>query len=278
MKSRLLPTTKNRTYPSSLIFRYKKIEIDRKKGNEFFNREKELSYLKQILVDEENIQDPQMYVMMGFNKCGKTSLISKFLADHYPKDRPHYIRLHLKKEQVGSMEDLLDLLKVKIIKVFGQNGIDKAERKLEIKQFNLGGKVGTKIPGTPVEGEVAMGLILERMKSKEYEAKNSLIKDLKKLIKQANKKDKEGRPVLIVIDEINALKDILGKGGNIQDIKLFKSFITMLEYVTKSKKTANVLFCSTDSSVKFMFEATGLGFDRYFRPFYIGNKHTLLIL
>ena len=278
MKSRLLPTTKNRTYPSSLIFRYKKIEIDWEKGNEFFNREKELSYLKQILVDEKKIKDPQMYVMMGFNKCGKTSLISKFLADHYPKDHPHYIHLHLKEEQIMSMEDLLERLKVEIIKVFGQNGIDKAERKLEIKQFNLGGKVGAKIPGTPVEGEVAMGLILERMKSKEYEAKNSLIRDLKDLITKYSEKDKMDRPFLIVIDEINALKDILGKGGNIQDIKLFKSFINMLEDVTKNKKIANVLFCSTDSSVKFMFEDTGLGFDRYFRPFYIGNKHTLLIL
>ena len=278
MKSRLLPTTKNRTYPSSLIFRYKKIEIDRKKGNEFFNREKELSYLKQILVDEENIQEPQMYVMMGFNKCGKTSLISKFLADHYPKDHPHYIHLHLKEMHIGSMEELLERLKVEIIRVFGRKGIAKDERKWGIK-FNLGGKLGAKIkiPGTPVEGEVDMGLILERMKSKKYDVKN-LIEDLKNLITKYSEKDKNGRPFLIVIDEINKLKDILGKGGNIQDIKLFKSFINMLEDVTKNKKIANVLFCSTDSSVKFMFEATGLGFDRYFRPFYIGNKHTLLIL
>ena len=218
-----------------------------------------------------------MHVMLGFNKCGKTSLISKFLADHYPKDHPHYIYLHLKEEQIMSMEDLLERLKVEILRVFGKFGIAKAENKWGIK-FNLGGKFGAKIPETPVEGEVAMGLILERMKSKEYEAKNSLIRDLKDLIRQYSKKEKNGRPFLIVIDEINALKDILGEGGNIQDIKLFKSFITMLEDVTKNKKTANVLFCSADSSVKFMFEATGLGWDRYFRPFYIGNKHTLLIL
>ena len=217
-----------------------------------------------------------MYVMLGFKKCGKTTLIDNFLADHYPKDHPHYIYLHLKEEQVGSMEDLLDRLKVEIIRVFGRKGIAKAKRKWGIK-FNLGGKVGAKIPWTPVEGEVDMGLILEQMKSKEYEVKNSLIKDLKKLIEEANKKDKKGRPILIVIDEINALKDILGKGASIQDLSLFKNFITMLEDVTKNEKTANVLFCSTDSAVKFMFEGTGLGWNIYFRPFYIGNKHTLLI-
>ena len=216
--------------------------------------------------------------MMGFNKCGKTSLISKFLADHYPKDHPHYIHLHLKEMHIGSMEELLERLKVEILRVFGQNGIAKTKRKWGIK-FNMGGKLGAKIkvPGTPVEGEVDMGLILERMKSKEYEVKN-LIEDLKDLITKYSEKDKKGRPVLIVIDEINKLKGILGEGANKQDLELFKSFITMLEHVTKNKRTANVLFCSTDSSVKFMFEATGLGFDRYFRPFYIGNKHTLLIL
>ena len=143
--------------------------------------------------------------MLGFNKCGKTSLISKFLADHYPKDHPHYIHLHLKETHIGSMEDLLEQLKMEILRIFGQNGIDKAERKWEIKLFNLEGKFGAKIPGTPVEGEVAMGLILERMKSKEYEAK-SLIEDLKDLITKYSEKEKKGRPFLIVIDEINKLK------------------------------------------------------------------------
>ena len=121
-----------------------------------------------------------------------------------------------------------------------------------------------------------MGVILEPMESKEYKAKKSLIEDLRGLIYQVKKKEKKGR-LLIVIDEINALKDILGEGGNKQDIQLFKDFITMLEDVTKNKKTANVLFCSSDPSVKFMFEGIGIGWDRYFRPFYIGNKHTLLI-
>ena len=146
------------------------------------------------------------------------------------------------------------------------------QEKVGIK-FNLGGKFGAKIPGTPVEGEVAMGLILERMKSKEYEAKNSLIRDLKDLITKYSEKEKKG-PFLIVIDEINTLKDILAEGEDNQDRKLFKSFIYMLEDVTKNKRTANVLFCSADSSVKFMFEATGLGWDRYFRPFYIGNVYS----
>ena len=219
-----------------------------------------------------------MHVMLGFNKCGKTTLINHFLAKHYPDDAPPYVYIHLKEKQIGSIEEFLEKLKVEIIRAFGRNGNPKSNKKWRIKQANIGGKFGAKIPGTPVEGEIDMGLILERMKSKEYEAKNSLIEDLYNLITDVQKKDEKGRPFLIVIDEINALKDILAPGKDEQDIKLFKSFITMLEDVTKNKKTANVLFCSTDSSVKFMFEATGLGFDRYFVPFYIGNKHTLLIL
>ena len=273
-----LASSSQKTYPSSLIFRYKNlIKIDRDTANEFFNREEELSYLKDILVDEENIKDPQMYVMMGYNKCGKTTMINHFLANHYPKDYPPYIYIHLKEVQVGSVEEFLEKLKVKILRAFGENGIDKANNNWRIKQVNLGGKFEAKILGNPVEGDVTMEVILGRMKSKEYDVKKSLIDDLKTLITDVQNKDEKGRPVLIVIDEINALKDILAPGEDKQDIKLFKSFINMLEDVTKNKKTANVLFCSTDSAVKFMFEDTGLNWYRYFRPFYIGNKHTLLI-
>ena len=218
-----------------------------------------------------------MQVMLGFNKCGKTTLINHFLANHYPKDYPPYIYLHLKEEQVGSVEELLEQLKVEILRAFGQNGIAKANNKWGIKHVNLGGKFGTKILGTLFEGDLITEVILDRMKSKEYEVKKSLIRDLKSLIADVKNKDEKDRPVLIVIDEINKLKDILAPGEDKQDIRLFKDFIYMLEDATKNKKTANVLFCSADSSVKFMFEDTGLSWDRYFRPFYIGNKHTLLI-
>ena len=274
--SKPLASSSQKTYPSSLIFRCKDlIELDLDSANEFFNREEELSYLKDILVAEKSIKDPQMYVMMGYNKCGKTTMINHFLANHYPKDYPPYIYIHLKEHQIGSIEEFLEKLKVKILRAFGENGIDKANNKWWIKQVNLGGKFGAKILGNPVEGDVTMEVILGRMKSKEYDVRKSLIDDLKELIRQANKMDEKGRPVLIVIDEINKLKGILAMSED--NRILFKDFINMLEDVTKNKKTANVLFCSTDSSVKFMFEDTGLGWDRYFRPFYIGNKHTLLI-
>ena len=203
-------------------------------------------------------------------------MINHFLANHYPKDYPPYVYLHLKEVQVGSVEEFLERLKVEILRAFGENGIAKINNtQWGIKQVNIGGKFGAKILGTPVEGEVTMEVILGRMKSKEYEVRNSLIGDLKDLIRQANKLDEKGRPVLIVIDEINKLKNILAMRED--NRILFMNFITMLEDVTKNKKTANVLFCSADPSVKFMFEDTGLGWDRYFRPFYIGNKHTLLI-
>ena len=204
-------------------------------------------------------------------------MINHFLANHYPKDYPPYIYIHLKEHQIGSIEEFLERLKVEILRAFGENGIAKANNNWRIKQVNIGGKFGAKILGTPVEGEVTMEVILGRMKSKEYEVKKSLIGDLKELIRQANKMDEKGRPVLIVIDEINKLKDILAPREDKQDINLFKDFIYLLEDVTKNKKTANVLFCSTDSAVKFMFEDTGLNWHRYFLPFYIGNKHTLLI-
>ena len=203
--------------------------------------------------------------MLGFNKCGKTALIDKFLADHYPKDHPPYIYLHLKEEQIGSMEDFLERLKEEILRAFGRNGSKngtvKAKNKWGIKQVNIGGKFWAKIPGTSFEAELALGVILERMESKEYKAKKSLIRDLRCLIHDVKQKEKKDRPFLIVIDEINKLKDILAKVEDKQDLKLFKSLISRLEDVTKNKKTANVLFCSADSGVKFMFEGTGLGWD-----------------
>ena len=95
-------------YPISLFFRYKDlIELDWEKANEFFNREGELSYLEKILVDERKSKDTLIHVMLGFNKCGKTTLINHFLANHYPDDAPPYVYIHLKEKQIGSMEEFL---------------------------------------------------------------------------------------------------------------------------------------------------------------------------
>ena len=254
------------TYPPSLIFRYKDlIEIDWKTGNEFHNREDELNHLKQILVDEVNIQDPQMHLMLGFSLCGKTTLITQFLTNHYPDDYPPFIYLHLKEYCIPSMEDFLNCLKEEILRVFGLTYL--AHREWGKKQVKM---------GTRFVGEINVRAILERMESKEYDVKESLIGDVRDLIHEVKQKDKKGRPFLIVIDEINSLKDILDMGEDNENFQLFKSFISMLEDVTKNKKTANVLFCSADG-VKFMFEGAGMDWDHYFQPFYIGNKHTLLI-
>ena len=167
------------------------------------------------------------------------------------------------------MEDFLNCLKEEILWVFGRNSFnDDDDREWGMKQVNMGIRFG---------GEINVRAILERMESKEYEVKKSLIGDLRDLIHEVKQKDKKGRPFLIVIDEINSLKDILDMGEDKENLNLFKSFISMLEDVTKNKKTANVLFCSADSGVKFMFEGSGMDWDHYFRPFYIGNKHALLI-
>ena len=163
------------------------------------------------------------------------------------------------------MEDFLNCLKKEILRVFGLTYL--AHREWGMKQVKM---------GTRFVGEINVRAILERMESKEYDVKKSLIGDMRDLIHEVKQKEKKGRPFLIVIDEINSLKDIMDMGEDNENLNLFKSFISMLEDVTKNKKTANVLFCSADG-VKFMFEGTGIDWDHYFRPFYIGNKHTLLI-
>ncbi len=261
----------------------KQIKVDKKAAQMFFNRKKELNFLKEILVD--NAEKPKIHLLMGFYKCGKTTLVKHFLKNHFPEKVVYF---HLRGENVTTMDGFLRSLKNAILECYGDPLLTEEQFEFVEEQIKrgYGGNVCGEVSAglsTPikmlvnVEGKIkteyqnnwVIVRIFRKMAKPDYDVKTQLLGDFIEIVK---KEGRVGRPVTLVIDEFNTLKSVIRTEDDLNELKVF---IEALETLAHNYKLLNVLLCSTESSVKYFLEKLSLSIHTYYKPFFIGG-YTLL--
>jgi AAA+ ATPase superfamily predicted ATPase len=212
-----------------------------------------MQYLKSTLTSES---EDNIHVLFGQANCGKTRLIKEYLKND--KDSPK-IYIDLRTIQLRSTKDLLERIE-RELQTFSVFAKDAGKGIMKGAISSLG--VLMHLPGIAKE--------LNEL----VESKSSTIEKLERLLITYSKKRVEGGPpFLVVLDDVNSLKDVL-MDKNVESVKDAKSLFRLLVDATKQEGICKVLLGTTDSSLLVWMK--DLGFEQgWFMGSSMGNIHSL---
>ncbi len=188
-----------------------RIEIYRRAP--FVNREEE----EQFLLDWFSEVPQRILWVYGPKSSGKTTLISYVLENHFVKNKMFWIKyFNLRETFITSYDSFLDTFFAEVEK-------GESER---------GAKIGIDVFGFKTE-------VYEKIKRKEINLFKAFIAELEKLVKK-NKK------CVIIIDEIQKLRDVYIKNTN-GEKELLKEFLNLCVSLTKERHLSHVLILTSNT-------------------------------
>jgi AAA+ ATPase superfamily predicted ATPase len=193
-----------------------RIKITKFRGDDFINREKEIKYWKETFFSLPRV----IQFMYGPKSCGKTTLLEKIrddiIADKKESKKIAFFWYDLRGELLANYTDVIDFL------------FEEEEQKE--REVVKGVTVGLK------------GIFTVRQEIKEL-MKAKRINPFKVMDRLINSKIEEGRRVVIVLDELQALKDIYINNNR----TILKELMNYFVRITKVEHKAVVIGMSSNA-------------------------------
>jgi len=189
------------------------MKIETYRGAPFVDREEEIEFF----VDWFSEVPQRILWVYGPKSSGKTTVIS-YVVDHYLlKSKGFWVKyFNLRETLIGSYESFLDTFFVE-----GEKG--ESER---------GARIGINVFGFKSE-------IWEKIKEKRINLFKAFIEELEKL-------REKGKRCLIIIDEIQKLRDVYIENGN-GERELLKEFLNFCVSLTKERHISHVVILTSNT-------------------------------
>jgi len=190
------------------------MKIETYRGAPFVDREEEIEFF----VDWFNRVPQRVLWVYGPKSSGKTTVIS-YVVDNYllKERRKFWVKyFNLRQTLITTFDSFLETFFL---------GMDKSESE-------RGARIGINVFGFRSE-------VWERIKEKKLNLFKVFIEELEKI-------SKKGKKCIIVIDEIQKLRDIYIKNGN-GERELLKEFLNLCVSLTKEKHLSHVVILTSNT-------------------------------
>jgi AAA+ ATPase superfamily predicted ATPase len=190
------------------------MRVEEYRGVPFLYREKELSFLIKWFSEP-----PQRILFVyGPKSSGKTTIVSYIIENYFITNSEYWVKyINLRETLIGSYDSFLDAFFVEI----------------DDEDEEVGSRFGINAFGFKAE-------IYRKIKRKQINLFRAFLSEIEAIVKQKGKKS------IMIIDEIQKLRDIYIRNGN-GERELLKEFLNFCISLTKERHLSNVAILTSNT-------------------------------